>query len=108
MRRKLILVGLALTSLPVSLTSQTPAAPNPIVEKIRAIGMDSSSTERLAHQLFDSIGPRLTGSPDAKRGNDWLVQTYKSWGINARESRSSGDGGSGSSQCREGKPRPAD
>src|SRR5216683_2817728 len=71
MRRKFILVGLVLTSLP-------------IIEKIRAIGMDSSNTERLAHQLFDSIGPRLTGSPDAKRGNDWLVQTYKSWGIDAK------------------------
>ena len=84
MRRKFILVGLVLTLLPFALASQTPAAPDPIIEKIRAIGMDSSSTERLAHQLFDSIGPRLTGSPDAKRGNDWLVQTYKSWGIDAK------------------------
>ena len=84
MRRKFILVGLVLTSLPIALTSQTPAASDSIIEKIRAIGMDSSSTERLAHQLFDSIGPRLTGTPDAKRGNDWLVQTYKSWGIDAK------------------------
>jgi len=83
-RGKFILVGLLLTSIPVSLTSQTPAAFDPIIERIRAIGMDSSNTERLAHQLFDSIGPRLTGSPDAKRGNDWLVQTYKSWGIDAK------------------------
>ncbi len=84
MRRKSILVGLVLTSAPIALTSQTTGAPDPIIEKIRAIGMDSSSTERLAHQLFDSIGPRLTGTPDAKRGNDWLVRTYKSWGIDAK------------------------
>ncbi len=84
MRRKFIFFGLVLTSVPIALTSQTPAAPDPIIEKIRATGMDSSSTERLAHLLFDSIGPRLTGTPDAKRGNDWLVQTYKSWGIDAK------------------------
>jgi hypothetical protein len=46
--------------------------------------MDSSQTMHLAQVLFDSIGPRLTGSPDQKRGNDWLVATYKSWGIDAK------------------------
>lgn len=83
MNRKAIIIGLVLTS-PIALASQSPAAPDPIIQRIRAIAIDSSLTERLAHQLFDSIGPRLTGTPDAKRGNDWLVRMYRSWGIDAK------------------------
>jgi carboxypeptidase Q len=63
------------------------AAQNPVIDRIWRIGHDSSQTERLAQSLFDSIGPRLTGSPDLKRGNDWLVQTYKSFGIDARNEK---------------------
>ena len=37
----------------------------------------------LAQALDDSIGPRLTGSPGIKAGNDWLVATYTRWGIGA-------------------------
>ncbi|HYU79653.1 MAG TPA: M20/M25/M40 family metallo-hydrolase [Vicinamibacterales bacterium] len=83
MNRRAIIVGLV-SMLPLVASSQVPTAPDPIIQRIRAIGMDSSLTERLSHQLFDSIGPRLTGSPDAKRGNDWLVRMYKSWGIDAK------------------------
>jgi hypothetical protein len=60
---------------------------DPVISRIQAIGLDSSRTERLAHVLFDSLGPRLTGSPDLKRANDWLVNTYKSWGIEARNEK---------------------
>jgi carboxypeptidase Q len=63
------------------------AVSNPTIDRIWRIGHDSSQTERLAQSLFDSIGPRLTGSPDLKRGNDWLVQTYKSFGIDARNEK---------------------
>jgi len=83
MNRKLTIIALALT-LPQLLASQVPSANEMIIQRIRTIAIDSSHTQRLAHQLFDSIGPRLTGSPDAKRGNDWLVHMYKSWGIDAK------------------------
>jgi carboxypeptidase Q len=33
---------------------------------------------------MDSIGPRLTRSPGIKSRQDWLVKTYASWGIQAR------------------------
>ncbi len=46
--------------------------------------MDNSQAYKLTQVLSDSIGPRLTGSPGIKRGNDWLVATYKSWGVDAR------------------------
>ena len=46
--------------------------------------MDSSHTPELAQALFDSIGPRLTGTVEQKHGNDWLLRTYRSWGIEAK------------------------
>ncbi len=46
--------------------------------------MDSSRVETLAEVLFDSIGPRLTGSPGMKSASDWVIKTYQSWGIDAR------------------------
>lgn len=75
----------ALLALPRGpLAAQSFPTADPTIKRIWAIGMDSSHVERLAQILFDSIGPRLTGTPDAKRGNDWLVKTYASWGIDAR------------------------
>jgi carboxypeptidase Q len=67
-----------------ALHAQTFVSDDPVVRRIWAIGMDSSQTPRLAGALFDSIGPRLTGTADLKRGNDWLVKTYAAWGIDAR------------------------
>jgi hypothetical protein len=61
---------------------------NPVLNQIWAIGMDSSWTMPLAQVLFDSIGPRLTGTAGQKHGNDWLVKSYKSWGIEARNEKS--------------------
>ena len=75
---------------------QAPAAPiagrvpltfptdDPVIRRIWSVGMDSSMTEKLAQVLFDSIGPRLTGSPGFASASDWVVSQYKSWGIDAR------------------------
>src|SRR5436190_8556959 len=57
---------------------------DPVLRKIWAQGMDSSHTQSLAHVLFDSIGPRLTGSPGITSASDWVIKMYKSWGIDAR------------------------
>ncbi len=59
-------------------------AGNPVLQRIWRLGMDSSMTDVLARTLFDSLGPRLTGSPDQRRANDWLVEMYQRWGIDAR------------------------
>jgi hypothetical protein len=76
--------ALALASFAAPTEAQTFPTDNPIIRQIWAIGMDSSWTERLSQSLFDSIGPRLTGTDEAKAGNDWLVSMYQSWGIDAR------------------------
>lgn len=81
--------------LPLSLAlfpalTATAAAQSPsdhVISRIWAIGMDSSQTQKLAQVLFDSIGPRMTGTDGLKRGNDWLVKTYATWGISAKNEK---------------------
>ncbi|MFN2565613.1 MAG: M20/M25/M40 family metallo-hydrolase [Gemmatimonadaceae bacterium] len=70
--------------LAASAAAQTFPTDDPVLRRMWAIGMDSSQTYRLAQVLLDSIGPRLTGTPGMRAGNDWLVRTYQSWGIQAR------------------------
>jgi hypothetical protein len=54
------------------------------MQRIYDEGMHRSQAPQLAHALMDSIGPRLTGSPQNRAANDWLVHTYASWGITAK------------------------
>jgi Peptidase family M28 len=54
------------------------------MQRIWRLGMDSSHVEKLSQTLFDSIGPRLTGSPGIRAASDWVISMYRSWGIDAR------------------------
>ena len=64
-------------------TTQFPTS-DPVVQRIWRLGMDSSHVQELSQALFDSIGPRLTGSPGLTAASDWVIAKYKSWGIDAR------------------------
>ena len=64
-------------------TAYTPQ--DPVLKRIWAIGQDSSWVQKLSQTLFDSLGPRLMGGPDISHAQDWLVQMYKSWGIDAKK-----------------------
>src|SRR6476620_5537627 len=83
-------VSLALVSI---LTSSSPGLAqdnptgDPIVQKIYDEGMQRSQAARLAQVLLDSIGPRLTGSPANRAANDWLLRTYRAWGVDAKNER---------------------
>jgi len=44
---------------------------------------NNSHVEKLSHELFDIVGPRLVGTPQMKNAHDWAVEKYKSWGINS-------------------------
>ena len=84
MRRRFLLVSVAALIAPASSArAQSFPSDDPIIKQIWAMGMDSSQVGALAQVLDDSIGPRLTGSPGIKAGNDWLVATYTRWGIGA-------------------------
>ena len=55
-----------------------------IVEKIVNEENNHSQLQIMAHELLDGIGPRLIGTPQMKKANDWAVEKYTSWGITAR------------------------
>src|SRR5690349_22401864 len=84
MKRLSTIASLLLLSTASAAEAQSYTTADPVIRQIWAEGMDHSQAYKLAQVLSDSIGPRLTGSPGIKRGNDWLVATYKSWGVDAR------------------------
>jgi carboxypeptidase Q len=83
MRRFLGLAALVFASASTA-GAQAFATNDAALRRIWTIGMDSSQTYPLAQALLDSVGPRLTGTPGQKAGNDWLLSRYRAWGINAR------------------------
>src|SRR6185369_16810725 len=68
------------------LAAQTTQFPtdDPNIQRIWRLGMDSSHVQKLAQTLFDSIGPRLTGSPGILAASNWVISQYKAWGIDAK------------------------
>jgi carboxypeptidase Q len=76
-----------LLTMPAAAGAQTFPSHDPMLERIWTLGMEQSQTEQLAQALLDSIGPRLSGSPQQARGNDWLIHMYRMWGIEARNER---------------------
>jgi carboxypeptidase Q len=74
----------ALVLAPVQGAAQTFATDDPVLRAIWNEGTNNSQLERLAQALLDSIGPRLTGTPQQKLASDWAVAQYREWGIPAR------------------------
>ena len=52
-----------------------------VVQKMIDEVYNNSQVEKLSHELFDVIGPRLVGTPQMKNAHDWAVNKYESWGI---------------------------
>ncbi|ASU33896.1 M20/M25/M40 family metallo-hydrolase [Mucilaginibacter xinganensis] len=59
----------------------------PVIDSIMAEETNNSQLEKLAHELFDGVGPRLVGTPQMKQANDWAVAKYKSWDIPAHNEK---------------------
>ena len=57
---------------------------NPVIDAMITEANDNSQLENLGHQLMDINGPRLVGTPQMKTAHDWAVNTYKKWGISAK------------------------
>ncbi len=79
-----MLAALAAAALPSMAVAQQVAVEDPVVAQIWAEGMERSQAERLAQTFLDSLGPRLTGSPESLAASDWLIRMYGSWGIEAK------------------------
>lgn len=50
---------------------------------LRALGLnpDSSQVMATASYMMDVLGPRLTGSPGARKSGEWVVAKMKEWGF---------------------------
>ena len=78
-----------LTAVSASAQQPTPRPPvwtsrDPVLQRIWDEGMNRSQVQALGQALMDSVGPRLTGSPNIQAAYDWAIRTYAGWGITAR------------------------
>jgi len=80
----LLLLLPLLAAVPAPARAQTIALEDPVLRVIWEQVRDSSRVERLAQVLLDSIGPRLTGSPEMDRAQEWALERFRAWGIDAR------------------------
>ncbi len=84
----LVFAAAALAATPLSALNaqgaQAGASSDPNIARIWRLGMDSSHVKQLSQALFDSVGPRLTGSPGLLAASNWAIAQYKSWGIDAK------------------------
>src|SRR5918998_6764144 len=55
--------------------------PNHPVRRIRDEGLNRSQVMETLMYLTDVIGPRLTGSPQMKRANEWTRDRLAAWGL---------------------------
>ncbi|MDB5231881.1 MAG: peptidase, partial [Chitinophagaceae bacterium] len=54
-----------------------------VIDNIVKEANNNSQLQKLAHELFDMIGPRLVGTPQMQKANEWALSKYAGWGINA-------------------------
>jgi hypothetical protein len=52
-----------------------------MVTQIRQEGFRNSKVMDTASTLMDKIGPRLTGSPNMKKANEWTRKQLEEWGL---------------------------
>src|SRR5208337_3291932 len=107
--KKLLLIALSGSLLPLALRAQEPPpskpalneATNPAtkeaakaeakaepakaltdpIDRIKDEGLNRSQLMATLSYLTDVIGPRLTGSPNLKRASEWICQTLTRWGL---------------------------
>src|SRR5438874_3315168 len=56
-------------------------ATNDVIARIREEGLKRSEVMQTLSYLTDVIGPRLTGSPNLKRANEWTRDRLAAWGL---------------------------
>jgi carboxypeptidase Q len=65
---------------------QTPPT-DAVIARIWEEGTQRSQVAVLAQALIDSIGARLTASPEIESASRWAMSMYQKWGIPARQHR---------------------
>ena len=81
MRTAICTLTLSLVALSTSTASAQEKIDKDIQWKIRREAADNSQIMRTVHFLTDVYGPRLTGSPNLKAAQDWVVKETTRWGL---------------------------
>jgi carboxypeptidase Q len=58
-----------------------------VILRIWEEGTQRSQVATLAQVLIDSVGARLTGSPEIETASRWVMSMYQRWGIPSRQHR---------------------
>ncbi len=105
-----VLVSVILLALPLAAQKKAAekaapaAAPAPeavdliMVTRIRNEEFHNSQVMKTLEHLTDEIGPRLTGSPEMQRANEWTRDQLASWGLQNARLEKWGDFGRGWSE----------
>ena len=76
------LLVLILSAMPIAWSQASPEKVDlEAITRIRYEGFHNSKVTELASGLMDSIGERLTGSPNMKRANDWTRDKLTEMGL---------------------------
>ncbi|HEU5451929.1 MAG TPA: M20/M25/M40 family metallo-hydrolase [Terriglobales bacterium] len=76
--------ALAILIAPAAARAAGPNGDAPDLEMITAIrqeGFKNSQVMNILSDLTDRIGPRLTGSPNMKKANEWTRDEFTKWGL---------------------------
>ena len=67
--------------------AQTFLTEDPVIHRIWEQGMEveNSKAYEFAQALLDSIGPRLTGTPQYEAAGDWIMSQYRAWGVDVEK-----------------------
>ncbi len=84
MKKLNLLLSLPLFAISFIISAQPSDKAKEIASQIVKEANENSQLENLAHELLDVIGPRLVGTPQMKKANDWAVAKYGDWGISAK------------------------
>jgi len=69
------------TTAPSTSVAAATAVADPMIAKIREEGMQRSEVMQTLNYLSNAIGPRLTGSPNLKRANEWTRDQLTKLGL---------------------------
>jgi len=91
--RPFLTVALALATLSLSsrLCEAQESVHWDVAAQIRAEGFENSSVTEFVSYLADVIGPRLTGSPNMRQAQQWLVEQMEDIGLTDVRLESTGD-----------------
>ena len=87
MRKSILLVAVSYFLTSGILNAQVSEKAKEIASQIEKEANENSQLENLAYELMDVIGPRLVGTPQMKKANDWAVAKYQKWGITAKNEK---------------------